>query len=85
MLQVLLACKYFILFSFLQLGLEPLPNVTLSDVDKEGPLSTVPIPVENDVLKFCLWYLLATGTICFFYYLSPIKFIRTLWTRPKTD
>lgn len=66
-------------------GLEPIPNVTLTDMDKEGPLLTIPITVENGVFWFCFWYLLATGVVCLLYYLSPVRFIRTLWNRPKTD
>ncbi|XP_065884025.1 thioredoxin domain-containing protein 15-like [Dysidea avara] len=66
-------------------GLEPISNVTLSDVDKEGPLLTKPVPVENWLLQFCWWYVSIVGVVCCIYYLSPINYIRTLWSRPKTD
>lgn len=74
-----------ILRYFVCAGLEPISNMTLSDVDKEGPLSTKPVPVDNWLMQVCGWYVGIVGAMCFIYYLSPINYIRTLWNRPKTD
>jgi len=72
-------------YIFACVGFESIPNVTSSEVDKEGPLLTKPVPVENWLLWFCGWYVDIAGVMCLIYYLSPINYIRTLWNRPKID